>query len=614
MPERRRATTQELAWAIAKMVRPHRDIIGDAPGWLPESGEPDYALPLLRVLGANKIPLLSLATIPDALGSFYASAGFRMAVEKERESWASQRRQYQAVRQAFDGASVRDVMIKSVGIPPSLPYRSDNLDVMLSVESAPSARQALLDLGYVELRNVEEPHKYLFRKFHRGASVSAIHLHEFVGWGTGFMDDAQLLERARPTPDDAMVTIPSPEDALLITMAHAFYEDKEVKLGDLWKVMYLLRSPDGARASLDWELVYAQAARRGWREGLDTCIWLWSALESSLYGEHSFPREIVQAARDEAPDWCRAYLQERLATVAAGSPPGLPLGVSFGFSKRHYYRKVLRDRALQPSQKARDMALHSWAGIERRLPFRMQRPMLITFSGVDGCGKTTLAEGLRKAFGTCDIQVRVMWSRGASSPFTDAIISSAKRLLGRQSAAGSVVSTDDDARQARVNRKRTWLRNPLVRAGWIGLTLVDLVVRYWAQVSWPLLRRQVVIGDRYLFDALVELVVLTDRAQVAGSWPARLARALTPRPQLAYWLDVTIDDALTRKPEEARDHLEQQHRAYRQTAPEWGMRVLATSQGPNASSESAVMDSVTVQALGTYYARWRRPLGTTVRD
>ena len=116
-------------------------------------------------------------------------------------------------------------------------------------------------------------------------------------------------------------------------------------------------------------------------------------------------------------DETKLPLTEHLAEDAR-----FPFPVGFLFSKRHYYGKVIRDRWLSPRQKVVDMAKHTVAGVRRRLPFKPQRGMLITLSGIDGSGKTTQAETLLDALGECDIAATRVWSRGASSPLTDAVI------------------------------------------------------------------------------------------------------------------------------------------------------------------------------------------------
>jgi len=570
------STDLSTARLLARLLMPTREVKELC------SLKPERAPALVRACQRNKIPLLSLAVRDPFFTPLLSSEVFQRAREEERQRWAAWRGEYLQVSHIWAQAGIRAVLIKSVGIAPSFPYRSDNIDVLVSLEDAPLAREILLDEGYVELKNVEEPHKFLFRKFHEGTSVSAIHLHEFVGWGTGFLDDKAVLARARRPEDDPDLLIPSAEEGLLITMAHAFYEDKEVKLGDLWKVVHLLRE------ELDWERIFQQAERWGWREGLEASIWLWAELERWLYGEHSFPKEVVARARREVPGWSRRYLDERLS-----AQPSFPWRIGFFFSKRHYYAKIWRDKTISWGQKALDALRHSWAGVERRLPFRWQRPMLISLSGVDGSGKTSLVQGLRGALQECDLAAEVIWCRGASSPLTDALIRLVKPLLPRRQG----LDVQSGSRKAKVIRKSFWLQHPLLRWGWILLTLADAFLTCWPKICWALLRGRIVLADRYIYDVLVELAALVDRVQVAESWPAKLALWLFPQPHIAYLLDVSPEEALARKPEEYLPFLERQVFVYHRLAVPWDMRLV------NAEEELVeVQDRLTHEVLISYYA------------
>ncbi|MBC7237543.1 MAG: nucleotidyltransferase family protein [Chloroflexi bacterium] len=555
---------------------------------------------VLAICTANKIPLLSLPDWGKGYTALVGHPAFCRAREAEAEQWRAQRREYLPLHEALSSAGVANVLIKSVGIPPSLPYRSDNLDLLVDVEDGPTARQILFDLGYVELINVEEPQKFLFRKFHLGESISAVHLHQFVGWGTEFLAAADVLRSAQPSADDPAVFLPGPENALLITMAHAFYEDKAIKLGDLWKAIHLLRTAD-----LDWEGMYRLVEARGWRAGLDTCILLWARLEEGLYGDHSFPPGVVKEAEAHAPVWCREYVRARLAEREGAGRPyfSFPWPVSFFFSKRHYYAKVLCDSALRPRQKMADIFRHSWAGVKRRLPLPFQRGMLVTLSGIDGSGKTTQAELLRRAFRVCDIRTRYVWSRAGSSRFTDGVIRLVRRLtLGGALPKGEGLDLDSDTRAAKVARKRFWLRHPLWRAGWVALVGLDLLPRYWVCVGWPLLRRQVVIGDRYVYDAMVELAALADAPGFLESRAARWFLRLCPRPGAAYLLHLDPERAATRDPQEVVAFLKQQVCLYRQGAAKWGLRVI------DADRDLAdVADELVRDGLRAYYRGWARP-------
>jgi thymidylate kinase len=409
------------------------------------------------------------------------------------------------------------------------------------------------------------------------------------------MDDEAVLAAARSAPDDPALLIPAPEDALLITLAHAFYEDKAVKLGDLAKALVLLQGP------LDWERIYAQARLRGWEDGLATCIRLWSALESRLYGASAFPGEVLEPARALAPAELWHSLDSRLhGNDAQEGVITWPFRVPFGLSKRFYYRKLRADTRLTARQKATDALRHTLAGLKRRLPFRSQRPMLITLSGIDGSGKSAHARALARALETCEVSVRTVWSRGGSSRLTDLAIALARPLVTKGGGSATVGST----RQAGVERKRAWLRRPLLRAGWVWLVTLDLLAHYWLRVTWPLLRGRVVVSDRYTHDALVELAALTGSDRVQRSLAARVLRGLAPHPRRAYLLDVSPERALARKPEETLAYLAAQAATYRRAASAWGLETVNTD-----ADFATASDQIVHGVLTEYYREWRTLIG-----
>ncbi|NLG26870.1 MAG: hypothetical protein GX557_03115 [Chloroflexi bacterium] len=581
-----------VAQALARMLFPERTGSASAPDAVAGELLPVDRWPeLLPAAERNKLPLLWLQPEATEWAPFCGSEAFRRARVRQQHECERQRREYEPVRRALSEAGIPGVMIKSVGRAPSWPYTSDNADMLVPLAAGDRARDLLRSLGYVEVVNVEEPRKYLFRTFRGGAPLSAIHLHEFVGWGTGFMEDAAVLAAARPAPDDTRLLIPAPSDALLITLAHAFYEDKAVKLGDLAKVLHLL-----AQGTLDWARCWDQARVRGWEDGLATCLLLWSALEQRLFADSRFPAEELERASAAAPvEW------DRLQQLLAADDLRFPFRVPFGLSKRLYYRKVRRDTRLSASAKALDATRHTLAGLKRRLPFRSQRPMLITLSGIDGSGKSAHARALVRALETCEVSVRSVWSRGGSSRLTDAAIALAKPLLRTGADAETPAG---ETRASNVQRKRTWMKRPLLRAGWVWLVTLDLLVQYGWRVAWPLWRGRVVVSDRYTYDALVELAALTGSSRVYDSLAGRLLRALTPRPRRAYLLDVAPYQALARKPDETLEFLTEQAQTYRSMADRWGLRVVSTTADFNSAS-----DPIVHGVLTEYYRDWHTLIG-----
>jgi dTMP kinase len=532
---------------------------------------------LLDILRKNKVPLLPLAGPPVAFGETIAidfgdamagssklqsAALFQRARQAEAEVLAGTRAEYKVVHEALAAQGVSGVLIKSVGLEPSLPFKSDNLDVLYRPQDVERVRTTLCQLGYVELRNVEEPHKYLFRKFHAGRSVSAIHVHAHVGWMTSFLDEERLWQRCRPASDESWVTIPAPEDALLTTLAHWFYEDKRLSLQDLAKCAYCLRQ------GVDWDEVYRIATWRGWRDGFDVSLLLCSYQEKALYGQTLVPSSVLEEAWRRTPAWARLVLERYMPRAERGmgyrsrdsaksaerssGERGMeyraetPLPVPFLFSKAFSYAKLWRDPSRSAARRAKDLLVHTAYGTKLRLHIHSQPAMLVTFSGIDGCGKTTQARALQSAFETCLLRADYVWSRGGSARW----IALLNRWIRRQPLSAQTLNAE-----AKVQARRQQFRSPWKRLAWSWLTAGELLLEYTWRVTLPLLRGRVVICDRYLDDALADWSAYFGEATVEKRLAARVLHALTPRPSRAYWLDVPAEVAQSRSADGLPSHL-----------------------------------------------------------
>src|SRR5437773_2757696 len=82
------------------------------------------------------------------------------ALAEERCSHKTQRDEYVLVRQAWLQRGIECLVFKSAGNAPSFPYTSDNVDIIVRPEQGRAARDVLRQLGYIDIRTVEEPHKY----------------------------------------------------------------------------------------------------------------------------------------------------------------------------------------------------------------------------------------------------------------------------------------------------------------------------------------------------------------------------------------------------------------------------------------------------------------------
>ena len=160
-------------------------------------------------------------------------------------------------------------------------------------------------------------------------------------------------------------------------------------------------------------------------------------------------------------------------------------------------------------------------------------PLIVTFSGIDGAGKTTQIE-------TASAHLSQMGYRVARVAFWDDVAVLPKLRTGVSS---QVFKKKPDSASLRHDKNvRTWYLT-LVRSFFYVLDTLRL-----RQVANRLRNSEdfdFIIFDRYVYDLLVQVR--------SHSWWARTYRkallALTPSPDNAFVLDASPDEAFKRKPE-----------------------------------------------------------------
>ncbi len=179
---------------------------------------------------------------------------------------------------------------------------------------------------------------------------------------------------------------------------------------------------------------------------------------------------------------------------------------------------------------------------------RVGTPQIVTFSGIDGAGKTTQINSLSAYLSQQGFRVAhvVFWDDVALLSKLRAGVSLA--VFRKSSRAANTVSLRHD------KNVRTWYLM-LVRAGFY---LLDALSLRWVVSKLNRSDHDFIIFDRYLYD---ELVQIQPRHRLARAY-IRLLLSVAPEPEFPFILDASPDEAFARKPEYPLDFMRDYRQAF----------------------------------------------------
>jgi thymidylate kinase len=165
-------------------------------------------------------------------------------------------------------------------------------------------------------------------------------------------------------------------------------------------------------------------------------------------------------------------------------------------------------------------------------------PFLITFSGIDGAGKTTQIEHLSSYLRDQDFFVTQLC-------FWDDVAAWSKLRAGVGERTANFDQTKYTTEYSFSPKNNKHIRKWYLTAARSGLYLLD-VLRLRRLLNRPAIRNSdVVIFDRYIYDQLANI---PSRSVAADSY-RKIILKQTPAPDLAFILDTAPDKAFARKPE-----------------------------------------------------------------
>ena len=191
-----------------------------------------------------------------------------------------------------------------------------------------------------------------------------------------------------------------------------------------------------------------------------------------------------------------------------------------------------------------------------------QSARLITFSGIDGAGKSTQIGALANALSTRGLRIACIGFWDNVAVLSGFRAGASLRILRPMREPGHSVPLRND------KNVRAWYLT-VIRAGFYlldALRLRQLVTRLQRSAA------DFIILDRCSYDQLVHI---RSRRQLARAY-IRAVLSVAPKPDIAFVLDASPEEAFARKPEYPLPFMREYRQAYldlRQFAPE--IRIIA---------------------------------------
>lgn len=163
------------------------------------------------------------------------------------------------------------------------------------------------------------------------------------------------------------------------------------------------------------------------------------------------------------------------------------------------------------------------------------RGHLVTFSGIDGTGKSTQIQLLGEQLKRCGKRPVYLWTRGGYTGPFNAMKTCLRRLLSKR-----LPPPGQNEERARAFKK------PWIRTLWLSIAILDLLLLYGFYVRISRILGRVILADRYLWDTWVDFQLNFRQAKVDQWILWRILTRLTPEPDASFLLIIPTEESLRR--------------------------------------------------------------------
>ncbi len=333
--------------------------------------------------------------------------------------------------------------------------------------------------------------------------IVALHIHRRISWnGIEYLDFKEILKRRVKYQ---RIYHPSKEDEFMIIMAHALFENNKIPLIDLLILKDLLTQ------KLDYNYIKMQTKRFGWYPAF-----------------MSFQKIMKQQLT-------RQYTTN----------PNIEFSILELYKNRIY--KMLHDLRFNTNNVLDEFFTFFINPLTSRLK---RKKIILTLSGIDGSGKTTLSLNIIKELKVVGLNFNVKWCKKRP------IISKLFRL-----------SKKTPSTNQKFNKSNYTILNKsiLIRMVWLSILLFEYIPQLWIKTLRAYILKTTLICDRFIYDTEADICI---RLNNTPKIFLKILRFLSPKPTLSFYIDVSIDNAMKRKPKENEERLKLLSKIFKKIIPQ----------------------------------------------
>jgi len=160
---------------------------------------------------------------------------------------------------------------------------------------------------------------------------------------------------------------------------------------------------------------------------------------------------------------------------------------------------------------------------------------LISISGIDGSGKSTQFELLKKHFEISGFKIFYLWTRGGSTPGINTLKSFLRLLAGKKLPPSGKSKQRDKI-----------FKNLFIQRLWVTAAILDLMYIYIFLIRWKLIRGYKVICDRYLWDTLIDFQIMFPELKIEKWFIWQLLSWFSPVPVKQVLLVIPLEVSIRR--------------------------------------------------------------------